>query len=73
MKPIEVPVKAVEWYFRWTAQRNGGLFLGVRFIFPMRVIYLDGLARDTVSLHLGLLVCVVSVDFRYNPSKESYV
>lgn len=55
--------------FRWHARKAGGLFLGLRVSFPVRVLYgvdtFGGIEADYFPVQLGLLVMSIEADFFY--------
>jgi hypothetical protein len=60
-------------YPTWHCRNGGGLFVGFRFLFPVKMYVCDAFASaDTYTclrLTLGLLVVTLNVEIKYNYSK----
>lgn len=50
---------------RWHARRAGGLFVGLRLHFPVRVLFNDGIGtRKVWFFTIGLLVATIELQYR---------
>jgi hypothetical protein len=62
--------KYISLYPQWHCKNGGGLFVGIRFQFPKIIYDIEAFAsKHTYSclrLTLGLIVCSIKVDIKYN-------
>ena len=61
---VAVPLHRFVVRVRWHARKAGGLFVGIRFSFPVSILFDNGEVRPTLQVNVGLLVATVDIEFR---------